>query len=109
MRSLNLQGITFTEYARNGYQGSRIRIDPNAQVDLCALGVYILYAAQKAAPRSLFAGAPSKYDIFYKCYGSDSIRRAIEKGIPPQKIVSGWSASNARFLSERKPFLLYPE
>ncbi|MCX6967023.1 MAG: DUF1343 domain-containing protein [Verrucomicrobia bacterium] len=108
MRSLNLRGISFKEYSRNGFQGARIRIDPDAQADLCALGVYILAAAQKAAPRSLFTGSASKYDIFYKCYGSDSIRRDIERGVSPSKIVSGWSAYNVRFVSERKPFLLYP-
>ena len=108
LRSLRLSGVTFTEYARNGFQGTHIRIDPAAQADLCALGVYILAAAQKAAPHSLFVGSPGKYDIFYKCYGSDSIRRDIERGVPPAKIVAGWSPSNARFLSERKPFLLYP-
>jgi len=108
MRSLDLPGITFTEYAHNGFQGSRIRIDPNSKADLCALGVYILAATQKAAPNSLFNGSQSKYDLLYKCYGSDSIRRSIEKGVSPQKIVSGWSANNERFASERKPFLLYP-
>ena len=108
LRSLKLPGVTFTEYARNGFQGSRIRIDPAAQADLCALGVYILAAAQKSAPRSIFAGSASKDDIFYKCYGSDSIRRDIERGVSPGKIVSGWSAYNVRFVSERKPFLLYP-
>ena len=108
LRAQTLPGVTFTEYAGNGFQGTRLRIDPSAEADLCALGVYILAATQKAAPRSLFAGSPKKYDIFYKCYGSDSIRRAIEKGVPPQKIVSSWSASNQRFVSERKPFLLYP-
>jgi len=108
LRAQTLPGVTFTEYAGNGFQGTRLRIDPSAEADLCALGVYILAAVQKAAPRSLFAGSPKKYDIFYKCYGSDSIRRAIEKGVPPQKIVSSWSANNQRFVSERKPFLLYP-
>ena len=108
LRSLHLSGITFTEYVHNGLQGSRIRIDPSAQADLCALGVYILAAAQHAAPRSLFSGAPGKYELFYKCYGSDSIRRDIERGVAPAKIVSGWAVYNTRFVSERKPFLLYP-
>ncbi|MEI6562166.1 MAG: DUF1343 domain-containing protein [Verrucomicrobiota bacterium] len=108
LRSLKLQGVSFSEYAHNGLQGARIRIDPAAQADLCALGIYILSAAQRSAPHSLFTGSQSKYDIFYKCYGSDSIRTAIERGVPPAKIVAGWSTANARFQSERKPFLLYP-
>ena len=108
LRALRLPGVTFTEYAHNGLQGARIRIDPDAQADLCALGIHILAAAQKAAHHSLFSGSPAKYNLFYKCYGSDSIRSAIERGTPPAKIVAGWSTANARFLSERKPFLLYP-
>lgn len=108
MRSLNLPGVTFTSYSRNGFQGSRLRIAPGAQADLCSIGVYLLAAAQKSAPRSLFSGPASKYDIFYKCYGSDSIRRQIERGVSPAKIVKGWASANERFASERKPFLLYP-
>ena len=111
LRSLNLQGISFTEYNSNGFQGARIRInptsDPRASGDLSALGIHILAAAQRSAPQSLFKGAPGKYEIFYKCYGSDSIRTAIEKRVPPAKIVASWSASNAQFTSERRPFLLY--
>ena len=108
LRSQHLPGVTFAEYARNGFQGARIRIDPAAQADLCALGIYILAAAQRAAPRSLFAGSQGKYELFYKCYGGDSIRSAIERGVSPTKIVAGWASANARFLSARKPFLLYP-
>lgn len=108
MRSCNLPGVTFNSYARNGFQGARMTIAPDAKADLCAIGVYILAAAQKAAPRSIFSGPAGKYDIFYKCYGSDSIRKAIEKGVSPSKIVASWSASNERFANERKPYLLYP-
>ena len=108
LRSFHTPGVTFTEYSGNGFHGSRIQIDPAAKADLCALGVYILAAAQKAAPHSIFTGSPAKYDLLYKCYGSDSIRRDIERGVPPAKIVAGWAAHNERFASERKPFLLYP-
>jgi len=108
LRSLNLPGVSFSEYVNPPFQGARIKIDPDSQADLSALGIYILAAAQKAAPRSVFSGPDSKYEIFFKCYGSDSIRRALERGVPPQKIVAGWTANNVRFSSERKPFLLYP-
>jgi len=108
MRSLDLPGVTFSTYVGKGFQGSRLRIDPNSSADLCALGVYILATAQKTAPHSLFSGPASKYDIFYKCYGSTSIRTAIEKGVPPAKIVQSWAPANERFASERKPYLLYP-
>jgi uncharacterized protein YbbC (DUF1343 family) len=108
MRSLDLRGVSFTPYSKNGFEGCRIRIEPSAEADLCAIGVYILAAAQKSAPRSIFAGPASKYDIFYKCYGSNSIRVAIERGVSPSKIISSWSGANSSFRTDRKPYLLYP-
>jgi uncharacterized protein YbbC (DUF1343 family) len=108
LRSCNLPGVNFSEYARNGFQGTRLQISPDADADLCAIGVYILAAAQKSAPHSLFSGPPSKYDIFYKCYGSDSIRAAIERGVPPSHIIASWTPTNERFKQDRKPYLLYP-
>ena len=111
LRSLKLPGVSFTEYASAGFQGARIQIepisDPRASGDLSALGIHILAAAQRSAPQSLFKGPPSKFDIFYKCYGSDSIRKALEKGVSPSKIVASWASTNAKFTSERKPYLLY--
>ncbi|MEI6351701.1 MAG: DUF1343 domain-containing protein [Verrucomicrobiota bacterium] len=111
LRSLNLPGVSFTEYANAGFKGARIRIepisDPRASGDLSALGIHILAAAQHSAPQSLFKGPQSKFDIFYKCYGSDSIRTALEKGVSPSKIVASWASTNARFTSERKAYLLY--
>jgi len=108
LRSRDLPGVSFNEYAKNGFQGVELRIDPNAQADLCAIGVYILAAAQKSTSHSIFAGPASKYDIFYKCYGSDSIRSAIEQRVPPERIIASWAPANARFAVERKPYLLYP-
>jgi uncharacterized protein YbbC (DUF1343 family) len=107
LRSLKLPGIRFTEYSKGGFEGARIQIDPNSPADLSALGIHILAAAQKASPRSIFTGPASKYEIFYKCYGSDSIRKAIENRVPVARIIAGWSAANAQFSSERKPYLLY--
>jgi uncharacterized protein YbbC (DUF1343 family) len=107
LRSLNLPGVTFSEYNSNGFQGARIHIDPDSTADLSALGVHILAAAQQAAPHSIFSGPASNFDIFYKCYGSDSIRTALEKHTPARKIIGSWAENNARFAAERKPYLLY--
>lgn len=108
MRSQDLPGVTFREYTRGGFEGAQLSIAPDAKADLCAIGVYILAAAQKSAKGSIFTGPDSKYDIFYKCYGSNSIRSAIERGVPPSRIVASWAPANQRFLQERKPYLLYP-
>ena len=107
LRSLKMPGVTFSEYAKGGFAGVRLRIEPDSSANLSAVGIHLLAAAQKGAPRTIFSGPPRKYDIFYKCYGSDSIRTAIEKHVSPSKIIGSWAASNSRFLNERKPYLIY--
>ena len=106
---MKLPGVTFSEYAKGGFGGARIRIEPNSPANLSALGIHLLAAAQKSAPHSIFQGPARKYDIFYKCYGSDSIRSAIEKRVPAGKIVGSWAANATRFMGERRPFLIYPQ
>jgi uncharacterized protein YbbC (DUF1343 family) len=108
MNSCNLPGVRFTEYAKGGFQGSKLSIDPKAEADICSIGVYILAAAQKSTRRSIFVGPDSRYDLFYKCYGSNSIRSQIERGVPPSRIVASWAPYNQRFISERRPYLIYP-
>ena len=49
----------------------------------------------------------SKAELFYKSYGSESIRTLVRKGTPAARIVASWTPSLVRFASERKPFLLY--
>ena len=107
LRSLNMPGVSFTEYSKGGFNGARINIQPDAQADLTALGIHIIAEAQKASPKSLFKGPDSRYEIFYKCYGSDYIRTALEKRVPASKIIAGWAENNRRFVTERKPYLLY--
>ena len=107
LRSLKLPGVTFSEYAKGGFGGVRMHIEPDSTANLSALGIYLLTVAQQNAPHSIFKGPAKKYDIFYKCYGSDSIRSAIEKRTPASKIIGSWATNNARFLNERRSFLLY--
>jgi uncharacterized protein YbbC (DUF1343 family) len=49
----------------------------------------------------------SKLDIFYKVYGSTSIRSQLERGVSPAKIVASWQANEAGFRRARAPYLLY--
>ena len=106
-RALKLPGVSVSEYSKGGFGGVRLRIEPNSPVNITGLGVHLLAAAQKGSPHSIFKGSPKRYDLFYKCYGSDTIRAAIEKRTPAAKIIASWESHNARFSSERKPYLLY--
>ena len=106
LRSLDMPGVGFSEYSNGAFQGARVRIDPRTTANLCALGIYMLAGLDRG--RNIFAESRGdKLQMFYKCYGSDSISAQIERGVPVGRIVSSWGPSIARFESERKPFLLY--
>jgi uncharacterized protein YbbC (DUF1343 family) len=104
LRSLDMPGVVFREIS----QGTSLRIDPNAGANLTALGVYMLAEMNRYARPSLFRRTPrSKLDIFYKVYGSASIRAQIEGGVAPERIVAAWESNVRNFRREREPYLLY--
>ena len=106
LQSLNMPGVTFSEYSREGFQGSTIHIDSHAEANLSALGVYILAGISHGS--NIFERSHGdKLQMFYKCYGSETIRAQIERGEPAGRIVAGWAGAVARFEGERKPYLLY--
>jgi uncharacterized protein YbbC (DUF1343 family) len=106
MVSLKMPGVSFTEYSNAGFEGSRMRIDPHTDANLCALGIYMLAGLDRG--QNIFEKSRGdKLEMFYKCYGSESIRAQIEKGVPVSRIVAGWEPGIARFEAERKPYLLY--
>ena len=106
LRAQNFPGINFTPYVDGMHQGARLQIDPHAGGDLTALGVYLLADINHGT--NVFRNSNGEHlNMFYKCYGSESIRSQIEKGVSPAHIVAGWAPINARFTSERRPYLLY--
>ena len=106
MRSLNMPGTSFSEYQKDRYAGSRIRISPRTEANLTALGIYMLRAANDGC--SVFApSSRGKLEMFYKVYGSSSIRSQIERRQSVASIVAGWSPGVQRFRAERMPYLLY--
>ena len=108
LRSLDMPGVSFTEFRSGGSQGTALRIDPNAGANLTALGVYILAEMNRHARPDLFRRTPSsKLDIFYKVYGSSSIRSQIERDVSPQRIVVSWDSNVRSFRRARAPYLLY--
>ena len=106
LRSLNMPGVSFSEYARSGFQGSTVHIDPHAEANLCALGVYMIAGVNRGT--NIFTKSRGeKFNMFCKCYGSNSIRAQIEHGVPVARIVDGWASGIARFRAERQAYLLY--
>jgi uncharacterized protein YbbC (DUF1343 family) len=109
LRGLGIPGARFTPYSQGGWNGSRLSIDPHTEGNLCALAVYLIAECNRVSQPNLFARSPAaKLDIFYKCYGSKSIRTQVENRVPVPRIVSSWNPGISRFQAERGPYLLYP-
>ena len=108
LQSLDMPGVVFQEFQRGPQQGSLLRIDPKAPADLTALGVYMLAELNRSSGSALFRRTSrSKLDLFFKVYGSSSIRSQIERGVSPESIVAGWKQNVANFRQARAAFLLY--
>ncbi len=108
MRKLQIPGIEFTPYSEGAWQGCRLEIDPQAAGNLTAVGIHMLAEANRHSRPDFFTRCPSdKLDIFFKCYGSQSIRTQLKNATTPDKIVASWLPGIERFQSARAAYLLY--
>jgi len=108
LNSLNLSGIAFHPLQRGRQQGCYFTLSRNPDTNLTAVGVYMLAEINRSAGKSVFRQTSgSKLDIFFKIYGSASIRSQLESGVSPAKIVASWQANESNFRRARAPYLLY--
>jgi uncharacterized protein YbbC (DUF1343 family) len=108
LQSLETPGVTFTEYHSGRYGGSRLHIQPGARTNLTGLNIYMLTEMNRRARPDLFQRTRrSKLDIFFKVYGSTSIRSQIRSGVSPERIVASWRSNEQSFRRAREPYLLY--
>lgn len=103
MKGLGLKGVSFSPYPK----GVRLKLSNRSDTDLTAINVHLLVQANRMGG-SLFARAKSdQLDLFYKGYGSSNIRKQVESGMSPEKIIAGWQSGISRFRSARQPYLIY--
>jgi uncharacterized protein YbbC (DUF1343 family) len=109
IRELRIPGVVATPYTSGRFRGSRLRIDPRAAGDLTALAVYLLAEVNRRAGRpDMFERASKdKLDIFYKVYGSRSIRDSLRSRDPAVRVVQSWQGNVISFRGQRESFLLY--
>ena len=81
--------------------------NPSGAGDLTAAALYTLAESNRQSHGLIFSRASkSMMNLFYKVYGSDTIRRDLAtKG--PERIVASWRPFLERFRAERQPYLLY--
>jgi|SRR5947207_559165 len=108
LKSLYMPGVYFHEFRRGRQQGSLLHIDPGAPADLTGLGVFMLAELNRTSGFTLFRRTSrSKLNLFFKVYGSSSIRSQLEHGESASDIVGSWKADVVRFRKERAAYLLY--
>jgi uncharacterized protein YbbC (DUF1343 family) len=105
--SSGVSGVKFTPYQRKDAAGARLSLTPDTDANLAGINVRLLAAAQKAKGGSIFARYRDPDAIFWKVYGSTSIRTQIEKGMSAAAIIAGWQPFVERFKAARRSYLLY--
>ncbi len=107
-RELQVTGLRSAEpYSREEFGGARLNLSADSPVNLAAVNIQLLSAAQRSTRGSIFARYSDPDGIMWKIYGSTGIRQWIEKGTSPAAIVASWQLAVDRFRAERQAFLLY--
>lgn len=108
LRGAGLAGMSFTPYRGGGNEGANVHVDGRAAGNLTALNVYMMAAMYKASGGKLFSRLAGQVNADLRStYGSASLQRMIEAGVPPAKIVDGWASEVDSFRRERQAYLLY--
>jgi uncharacterized protein YbbC (DUF1343 family) len=108
VRELQANGLRSAEpYRREEFGGARLNLSADSPVNLAAVNIQLLCAAQKNSRGSIFARYRDPDGILWKIYGSTSIRPLIEKGVNPAAIVAGWQPAVDHFRTARQAYLLY--
>ena len=108
LSSQGFSGISFHALNRGRQHGCYFTLTRNPDTNLTGVGVYMLSEINRSSGGRVFRGSShSKLDIFYKVYGSTSIRSQLEAGVSPARIVASWQGNEASFRRARAPYLLY--
>jgi hypothetical protein len=84
-----------------------LNVSFGSNVNLAAINVYLLAAAQQQKKGSIFARYKDSDSIFWKVYGSTDIKSQLEKGLSPKAIIAGWDHVVSAFRGARQGYLLY--
>ncbi|MES2310070.1 MAG: DUF1343 domain-containing protein [Verrucomicrobiota bacterium] len=91
------------------YEGVAIDIDPKAKGSLASYGFHVLEVIREETPswKGLARANKESREMFDKLNGSSSYRVMFLNGKSASEIQESWGPGLARWVEERKPYLLY--
>jgi len=105
---LGMSGVGFSPYSRNGFGGAKLSINPRAGASLTALDVYMLAELNRMKGGAILNRMKGdQLSLFNKVYGSESLRRDLQRGVPASRIVASWRGFEESFRGQRQKYLLY--
>lgn len=99
-------GVPATPYTRDECAGARLNITAKSNLNLTGINIHLIAAVQAAKP-GVFRRYHDADAIFWKVYGSESIRTQIEHGTPSATIIANWQRGVDSFRTARQPYLIY--
>jgi uncharacterized protein YbbC (DUF1343 family) len=112
LNSLHLPGVkfrevwftpTFSKFAGKQCGGCQLHVTDRKAYQSIATTLYILSAVKQLYGDKLEFHA----EYFDKVLGTSSVRKALERGEPVDKIVAGFQPGLSEFSKLREPYLLY--
>lgn len=108
LNGLDTPGVEFRPYRDGRYQGSSMKISPEARTNLTGLGIYMLAEMNRLSQPDMFRRtSASKLDIFYKVCGGTFIQAQVREGKSPRSIIASWQPNEREFERRRARYLLY--
>ena len=105
---LNAPGVAFRPYARDGFGGVSLDINPRCGADLTALGALMMGELNRLSGGKVMRMHGDTLNLFHKVAGGEDLYRTIVRGGSVQSLVNSWQSYCAGFRSSRQPYLLYP-
>ena len=118
MTEYGFNGVKFTpvrfnpptgRYRNVVMSGVKVKIDPKAPANLTAINIAGLAFLRRQLPKKNFFSDAENTLMFDKLNRSRETRKQILAGMGSRQIIASWEPGVAKWLEERKPYLMYPE
>ena len=95
-------------HAGESLHGLRLRISDPVRAKPVRAAVFLISLIQELhGMDKVWKAEGTREEFFDKLMGTDSVRRALQAGVAPEKIAAAWETESATFHKQRNEVLLY--